>query len=95
MTNQTNRRRFPRLEVFEEARVYDEDGRELGTVAQVSGNGMNIDAASLPLAQSLASGHRMRITVVEPGSRATTVLDVVVRQRDGSKVGMEFLDSVG
>jgi len=95
MTKPSNRRRFPRLDVSEEARVYDENGRELGRVAQVSGNGMNIDAASLPVAQSLESGRRLRITVVEPGSRATTVLDVVVRQRDGAKVGMEFLESFG
>ena len=36
----------------------------------------------------------MRITVVEPGSRASNVLDVIVRASDSKLVGMEFVDLV-
>ena len=94
MNSLRNRRRFPRLAVPEEARVYDETGHELGVVSQVSGNGMNIEVASPTIAKSLPSGRRMRITVVEPGSRASNVLDVIVRASDSKLVGMEFVDLV-
>jgi hypothetical protein len=86
-------RKFPRLEISEEARVQDESGRELGTVSEVSGNGMGLLTSSLAIAQSLEVGRRMRITIVEPGSRATNVAEVVVRFRDGKKVGMEFVET--
>lgn len=86
-------RKFPRLEISEEARVQDESGRELGTVSEVSGNGMGLLTSSLAIAQTLELGRRMRITIVEPGSRATNVAEVVVRFRDGKKVGMEFVET--
>ena len=85
-------RKFPRLEISEEARVQDESGRELGIVSEVSGNGMGLLTSSLAVAQSLEVGRRMRITIVEPGSGATNVADVVVRFRDGKKMGMEFVE---
>ena len=85
-------RKFPRLEISEEARVQDESGRELGIVSEVSGNGMGLLTSSLAVAQSLELGQRMRVTIVEPGSRATNVANVVVRFRDGKKVGMEFVE---
>jgi hypothetical protein len=91
MTSRTNRREFPRLEISEEARVYDENGRELGKVAQVSGNGMNIEISSRQVAESLEPGRRMRITVVEPGSQATNILEIIVHRLEGGKVGMEFV----
>jgi hypothetical protein len=94
MADRNTRRKFPRLDIAEEARIYDENGRELGTIAQVSGNGMSIETTSLPVAQSLQPGQRLRITVLESGSRATNVLDVIIRQREGGKVGMEFVDPV-
>jgi len=87
-------RKFPRLAVPEEARVYDEDGRELGTVGEVSGSGMSLNAVSLPVAKSLEIGRRMRLNVVEPGSRKTNVVVVAVRHRDGSKLGLEFVELV-
>ena len=87
-------RKFPRLEISEEARVYDENGRELGTVSEVSGSGMSLESGSLLVAQSLEIGHRLRITIVEPGSRATNVVEVVLRYRDGKKLGLEFVEVV-
>lgn len=94
MLKPSERRRFPRLDISEEARVYDENGRELGKVAQVSGGGMNIEISSPEIPRWLPSGRQLRITVVEPGSRTTNVLDVVVRKQDGSRLGMEFVDIV-
>jgi hypothetical protein len=94
MNSRANRRQFPRLAISEEARVYDENGRELGKVSEVSGNGMNIETTSRELAESLEPGRRMRITVLEPGSRATNVLDIIVHLSDGNKVGMEFVNIV-
>jgi hypothetical protein len=94
MPNADERRKFPRLDIPEEARVFDENGRELGVVAKVSGGGIALQAASLPVAQSLEPGSKLRITIKETGSRATNVLDVIIRQRQGSSVGMEFVDVV-
>jgi hypothetical protein len=89
-----NRRRFPRLVVGEEARVYDETGRELGLLSQVSGNGMNVEVSSLPFAQSLEPGRKMRISIVESASRETNVVEVVVRRLEGTILGMQFVDKV-
>ena len=69
--------------------MYDETGRELGLLSQVSGNGMNIEVSSLPFAQSLVPGRRMRISIIESSSRETNVVDVVVR-RLRSKVDDPF-----
>ena len=94
MKSNSNRRRFPRLVVPEEARVYDESGRELGLLSQVSGNGMNIEVKSIPLAQSLEPGRKMRISIVESSSKETNVVDVVVRRLEGNILGMQFVDKV-
>ena len=94
MKSSSNRRRFPRLVVGEEARVYDETGHELGLLSQVSGNGMNIEVSSLPFAQSLVPGRRMRISIIESSSRETNVVDVVVRRLEGNILGMQFVDKV-
>ena len=94
MTADQERRKFPRLDIAEEARVFDENGRDLGIVSKVSGGGIAVQASSLAMAQSLAPGSRLRITITEPGSRATNVVDVIVRQRQGNSVGLEFVDLV-
>jgi hypothetical protein len=92
MANGQERRRFPRLDIAEEARVFDENGRELGVVSKASGSGLEINTISASVAESLEAGRRLRITITEPGSRASNVMDVIVRQRQGSSVGMEFID---
>ena len=94
MAADQERRKFPRLDIAEEARVFDENGRDLGIVSKVSGGGIAVQASSLAMAQSLEPGSRLRITITEPGSRATNVVDVIIRQRQGSNVGMEFVDLV-
>jgi hypothetical protein len=87
-------RKFPRLGIAEEARVYDANGRELGAVSEVSGSGMGFEAVSQAVAESLQVGQQLRISIVEPGSRATNVVDVVVRSRDGKKLGVQFVEVV-
>jgi hypothetical protein len=87
-------RKFPRLGIADEARVYDENGRELGVVSEVSGSGMGVEAPSASAIESLTVGQRLRLSIVEPGSRATNVVDAVVRFRDGNKLGVEFVEVV-
>jgi len=87
-------RKFPRLGIADEARVYDENGRELGVVSEVSGSGMGLEAASDAIANSLKLGQQLRVSIVEPGSRATNVVDVVIRFREGKKLGVEFVEMV-
>ena len=94
MKSSNKRRRFPRLLVGEEARVYDETGRELGLLSQVSGNGMNIEVASLPYAQSLEPGRKMRLSIVESNSKETNVVEVVVRRLEGNVLGLQFVDKL-
>jgi len=72
--------------------VYDETGRELGLLSQVSGNGMNVEVTSLTFAQSLEPGRRMRLSIVESNSKETNVVEVVVRRLEGNILGMQFVD---
>lgn len=74
--------------------MYDEGGRELGTLSKVGGGGLTLDAKSPEIAESLPVGTRLRITITEPGSRATNVVDVIVRSRNGASIGFEFVSSV-
>jgi len=94
MKSSSQRRRFPRLLVGEEARVFDETGRELGLLSQVSGNGMNVEVTSLTFAQSLEPGRRMRLSIVESSSKETNVVEVVVRRLEGKILGMQFVDKI-
>ena len=94
MPKSSERRRFPRLTIPEKARVFDENGRELGQVSEVSGSGMNLDGVPHEVARSLKPGQKIRITVLEPDSRATNVLDVIVRGNQAGKLGIEFVNIV-
>lgn len=94
MLKSSERRRFPRLAIPEEARVFDENGLELGTVSEVSGSGMNLEGVPSDMGRSLKPGQKIRITILEPGSRATNVLDVVIRGNNGGKLGIEFVNIV-
>ena len=87
-------RKFPRLGISEEARVYDQNGRELGIVSEVSGSGMGLEALTASAIESLKVGDRLRLSIVEPGSRATNVVEAVVRFHEGSKLGVEFVEVV-
>ncbi|MEO5937114.1 MAG: hypothetical protein ABIP81_07855, partial [Terriglobales bacterium] len=72
-----------------------ETGRQLGKVSQASGGGMLIvtsDAAGyISEAEAPAVGERLTVTIMEPHTQTSNVLHVVVRYKDGAKVGLEFV----
>jgi hypothetical protein len=87
----TNRRRFHRLELSEDAYAVDGSGRELGKVRQAGGGGMLIDAATPAIAKSLNPGDRVAVTIMEPKSQTSNSIDVIVRYKDGQQIGVEFV----
>lgn len=93
MDHVSNRRQFPRLELSEDALAIDENGRELGKVLETGGGGMLITTHSGEIADSLAVGKNLRITIHEPGSQTSNKLDTVVRHRKGLKIGVQFVGS--
>ena len=87
----TDRRQFERLQLSEDAFAVDEkDGSQLGRVSQAGGGGFLIYPATPEAIQKLAVGNRLRITVKEPRSQATSTVDVEVRYRKGEALGVQF-----
>lgn len=86
-----DRRHFPRLQLSEEAFAVDEKGRQLGRVCMVGGGGLQIRNMAETTAPELTPGCRVRLTILEPESRTSHTIDVVVRYRDGDKLGAEFV----
>ena len=90
-----NRRQYDRLKLSEAAYAVAEDGRQLGKVSQASGGGMLIisrDAGGYESeAEAPAVGGRFTVTIMEPHSQTSNTLDVIVRYKDGDKVGVEFV----
>ncbi len=85
------RRQFERLDIKENALALDEQGHQLGRVSQASGSGFLIYPASPRGHGQVTRGRRMRITVLEPETRASNTLDVEVRRREGEAVGVMFV----
>jgi len=90
-----NRRQFDRLQISEAAYAVDESGRQLGKVGQASGGGMLIitrDAGGYSAeAEAPEVGERFTVTIMEPHTQTSNVLDVIVRYKEGAKVGLEFI----
>lgn len=86
-----DRRKFDRIELTEDARALDQSGRELGKVRQAGGGGMLIISASADVAKELAIGEKRRISVVEPSTKTSHTIDVIVRYNDQNQIGCEFL----
>ena len=55
---------------------------------------VGLEAASASAIESLSVGQQLRLSIVEPGSRATNVVEAVVRFREGNKLGVEFVEVV-
>ena len=91
MVDKDNRRVFKRLMLSDDVIAVDETGRELGKVSETSGGGMMIAARSLEIADSLTLGKKMQVTVKEPQSQTSNTIDIVVRHRAGTKIGVEFV----
>jgi len=85
------KRAFPRFAISEQAIVTDEKGATLGHVEKVGGGGMTLRAESAAVAQKLEPGHTIRVTIVEPENKVSNTLDVVIRYRSGSEVGVQFV----
>lgn len=90
MADFDKRRRFPRLDIAEEMHAYDQNGNLLGLISQIGGGGINLEAASESLAESLQLGSRLRIKIVESDSQNVHTVDVIVRNREGRNIGLQF-----
>ncbi|HUS18805.1 MAG TPA: PilZ domain-containing protein [Terriglobales bacterium] len=89
-----NRRQYDRLQLSEAAYAVDESGRQLGKVSQASGGGMLIiarDASYLAEAEAPEVGTRFTVTIMEPYTQTSNTVDVIVRYKDGARVGVEFV----
>ena len=91
MVDKDNRRVFKRLMLSDDVIAVDETGRELGKVSETSGGGMMIAAHSQEIADSLPLGKKMQVTVKEPQSQTSNTIDIVVRHKAGTKIGVEFV----
>jgi len=85
------KRAFPRFDISDHAIVTDEKGATLGHVEKVGGGGMTLRAESAAVAQKLEPGHALRVTIVEPDNKVSNTLDVVIRYRQGTEVGVQFV----
>jgi hypothetical protein len=85
------KRAFQRFPIAEHAVVLDERGAALGHVVTAGGGGMTIQAESAAIAQKLEPGHALRVTIVEPDNKVSNTLDVVIRYRTGSEIGVQFV----
>ena len=91
MAEGIDRRQFQRIPLKENAIAVDSAGRELGKVSQAGGGGMMIYPPNRDVADSLALGQRLQVTILEPGSQTAHTMDVVIRYHDGEKIGFEFV----
>jgi hypothetical protein len=91
VTSEQNRRQFERFPISDHAVVVDEQGKTLGRVSLAGGGGMTIHAESAEIAERLEPGHQIRLTIVEPNNKVSNTLDVVIRYRKGSEVGVQFV----
>ena len=87
------RRQYTRLKIAEDAIALDSKGEELGRVAEAGGGGFLIFPATADAVEKLRVGRRLRVTVVEPKSKAKNTLDVEVRYRKGEALGVQFVSS--
>ena len=88
-----DRRQFERLALSENAIAVDSEGHKLGRVSQAGGGGFLIFPATPDAVKKLAVGNRLRITVLEPGTKASNTLDVEVRYRQGEALGVQFVNT--
>lgn len=86
-----DRRAFPRFPISDHAVAVDEKGATLGRVSSAGGGGMTIHADSSTVAEQLEPGRRLKVTVVEPDNRVSNTVDVEVRYRSGTEVGVQFI----
>jgi cytidine deaminase len=91
VTKGDERRAFERFPISDHAVAVDEKGTTLGRVAMAGGGGMTIHAESAAIAQALEPGRRMTVTVVEPDNKVSNTVNVEVRYRSGTEIGVQFI----
>ncbi len=84
------RRQFPRVKVTENTVAVNDRGLQLGKVKEVGAGGMMITAASEEALMLMPVGRKMRINVIEPGTKTTTPLTVEVLYVRNNDVGVKF-----
>ncbi len=87
------RRQFPRLKIPEDTLAVDESLRQLGKVEEAGGGGLTIRAASEEQVAGLEPGRKLKLSIVEPAGHVLHTVEVVVRYREGTTVGVEFVSS--
>jgi hypothetical protein len=85
------RRAFQRFEISDHAVAVDEKGVTLGRVSMAGGGGMTIHADSTAIAQELAPGRKLQVTVVEPDNKVSNTVSVEIRYRQGTEIGVQFI----
>jgi hypothetical protein len=85
------RRRYIRLDLSEDIRAVDSDGRDLGRVERVGAGGVQIRLASEVSAREFIPGAQFELSIVEPGS-VRNDFKVEVRVCDGDLLGVQFLN---
>jgi hypothetical protein len=85
-----DRRSHQRLELTSTTIAVDSEGRLLGRISHAGGGGMQIEPKP-GVAELLPNGTVLRVTVMEPDSQTSHVIDVVVRYNDGKSIGVEFV----
>lgn len=91
--SEQERRKFVRLDLSENVRAIDEEGRDIGRVEKVGAGGLQIrlnDGAKL---QQFKKGSQFELKVVESGSMQQR-FKVEVRVCSGDILGVQFLNSM-
>ncbi len=86
----SEQRQFPRVKFTEHAVAVNESGLQLGKVKEVGGGGMMISAASQEALMLMPVGRKLRINVIEPGTKTTTPLNVEILYVRNNDVGVKF-----
>lgn len=89
------RRQFPRVKITEQAVAVNDRGLQLGKVKEVGAGGMMITAASQEALMLMPVGRKLRINVIEPGSKTTTPLTVEILYVRNNDVGVKFTTPSG
>jgi hypothetical protein len=89
--SEQERRKFVRLDLTENVRALDAEGRDIGRVEKVGAGGMQIRISEFCPQQAFELGSQMEVKVVEPGN-VQQQFKVEVRVCDGDLLGVQFLN---
>ncbi len=85
-----DQRQFPRFKITEQAVAVNDRGLQLGKVKEVGAGGMTIVASNDEALLLMPVGRKMRVNVIEPGSKTTTTVNVEVLYTRKREVGVKF-----